>query len=177
MQLKKEECFYLGKIVRTHGVKGDVMILVDSDDPQRYKKIKSILIETDEELISHNISDVSIRNDIAKVHIKGVDDMTKAEGFLKCEVYLPLSLLPEPGENKFYLHEIINFKVIDKTKGEIGIFEKVVDLPQQIIGQIKNGNKEILVPMIPEFIERVDREEKILFLNLPDGLVDLYLTP
>jgi 16S rRNA processing protein RimM len=57
----------------------------------------------------------------------------------------------------------------------LAFFEKIIDLPQQTIGQIKNGDKEILVPMIPEFIERIDREKKILFLNLPDGLVDLYL--
>jgi 16S rRNA processing protein RimM len=175
--MQKEECFYLGKIVRTHGVKGDVMILLDADDPQRYKKIKSVYVETDGELTSFNIKQVSIQNDIAKVHIEGVDDMTKAEEFIRCEVYMPLTLLPKLDENKFYFHEIINFKVIDKTKGEIGIFEKVVDIPQQTIGQIKNGNKEILVPMIPQFIERVDRNEKILYLDLPEGLVDLYMNP
>jgi 16S rRNA processing protein RimM len=43
--------------------------------------------------------------------------MTKAEEFLKCEVYLPLSFLPKPAENRFYLHEVINFKVIDTIKG------------------------------------------------------------
>jgi 16S rRNA processing protein RimM len=175
--MQKEECFYLGKIVRTHGVKGDVMILLDADDPQRYKKIKSVYVETDGELTSFTIKQVSIQNDIAKVHIEGVDDMTKAEEFIRCEVYMPLTLLPKLDENKFYFHEIINFKVIDKTKGEIGIFEKVVDIPQQTIGQIKNGNKEILVPMIPQFIERVDRNEKILYLDLPEGLVDLYMNP
>lgn len=175
--MKKEEYFYFGKIVRTHGVKGDVMIYLDVDDPQRYKKMKSAFIEKDEELNSFSISTVTIRDNIAKVHIKGVDDMTKAEEFVKCEVYLPLSKLPKLDENKFYFHEILNFKVIDKTKGEIGIFEKIVDMPQQTIAQIKYGDKEILVPMIPEFIERVDRDEKILYLDLPDGLVDLYLNP
>jgi 16S rRNA processing protein RimM len=175
--MQKEECFYLGKIVRTHGVKGDVMILLDADDPQRYKKMKSIFVETDGELTSFNIKQVSIQNDIAKVHIEGVDDMTRAEEFIRCEVYMSLAFLPKLDENKFYFHEIINFKVIDKTMGEIGIFEKVVDIPQQTIGQIKNGNKEILVPMIPQFIERVDRNEKILYLDLPEGLVDLYMNP
>ncbi|MEO5572757.1 MAG: ribosome maturation factor RimM [Bacteroidia bacterium] len=173
--MKKEDCFYLGKIIRTHGVKGDVMIFLDVDDPVRYKKIKSILLDVDEQLTSFTISEVSIRDNIAKVHLEGVDDMTKAEGFLKCDTYLPLSKLPKLDENHFYFHEIINFKVIDKTEGEIGIFEKVLDMPQQTIGQIKNGDKEVLIPMIPEFIERVDRNEKILYLNLPEGLTDLYL--
>jgi|SRR6185436_9578550 len=173
--MKKEECFYLGKIIRTHGVKGDVMVYLDVDNPQQYKKLKSIFIEREEIITPFNISTVSIRDNIARIHITGVDDMTKAEEFLKCEVYLPLSKLPKLDKNKFYLHEIINFKVIDRTKGEIGIFEKIIDLPHQTVAQIKNGNKEILVPMIPEFIESVNREEKILYLDLPEGLVDLYL--
>lgn len=177
MTIKKEDCFYLGKVIRTHGIKGDVMIYLDVDDPERYKKMKSFYVEKDDELSAFNANLISIRDNVAKVHIKGVDDMTKAEEFLKCEVYLPLSKLPKLEENKFYFHEIINFKVVDKTKGEIGVFEKVVDFPQQAIAQIKNGKKEILVPMIPEFIERIDREEKILFLNLPEGLVDLYMNP
>ena len=153
------------------------MILLDVDDPMRYKKMKSVLLEVDEQLTSFNISEISIRDNIARVHLEGVDDMTKAEAFLKCDAYLPLSKLPKPGENHFYFHEIINFKVIDKTEGEIGIFEKVLDMPHQTIGQIKNGDKEVLVPMIPEFIERVDRNEKILYLNLPEGLTDVYLNP
>jgi 16S rRNA processing protein RimM len=175
--MKKEDCFYLGKIVRTHGVKGDMMILLDVDDPVRYKKMKSVFLDVNEQLTSFNISQVSIRDSIVKVHLEGVDDMTKAETFLKCDAYLPLSKLQKLDETHFYFHEIINFKVIDKTKGAIGVFEKVVDIPQQTIGQIKNGNKEILVPMIPQFIERVDRNEKILYLDLPEGLVDLYLYP
>lgn len=173
--MKKEDCFYLGKIIRTHGVKGDLMIYLDVDDPMRYKKMKSVFLEVDEQLIAFNVKQVSIRDAIAKVHLEGLDDMTKAEEFLKCDAYMPLSKLPKPGKNNFYFHEIINFKVIDKTEGEIGIFEKVLEMPQQTIGQIKKGNKEILVPMIPEFIQSIDRNEKILYMDLPEGLVNLYL--
>lgn len=175
--MKKEECYLAGKIIRTHGVKGDLMIFLDVDNPARYKKMKSLLIEKNELLISFKITQVVIHENIARVHLDGVEDMTRAEEYLKCDVYLPLSFLPKLEGKNFYFHEVINFKVIDKEKGEIGIFEKIIDSPQQTIAQIKNGDKEILVPMIKEFIEGIDRNEKILYLNLPEGLVDLYLAP
>lgn len=162
--------------MRTHGVKGDLLIFLDVDDPKRYKKINSLMVERDGQLISFDITKVSLHENIITVHLEGIENMTKAEEFIKCDVYLPLSSLPKLDEKRFYFHEVINFKVIDKTKGEIGVFEKVFDSPHQTIAQIKNGDKEILVPMISEFIDRVDRKEKILYLNLPDGLVDLYLT-
>ncbi len=173
--MKKEEAYLLGKIIRTHGVKGDVMIFLDADDPGHYKKLKNLFIERDEELMPFNVSRVSIQDNIARLHLEGIEDMTAAEGLLKSNVYMPLTFLPELGDKRFYFHEVINFKVVDKEKGEIGIFEKVIESSHQTIGQIKNGNKEILVPLIKEFIDHIDRKEKTLYLNLPEGLVDLYL--
>lgn len=173
--MKKEECYLLGKIIRTHGVKGDVMVFMDVDKPDRYKQLKTLWVEKNGELISFDVKKAAVHTNIATIHLEGVDDMTTAENYLKCEVYLPLSLLPELDETKFYFHEVINFKVVDRIKGEIGIFEKVLDRPQQTIAQLKNGDKEILIPMVGEFIEKVDRKEKILYLNLPEGLVDIYL--
>jgi 16S rRNA processing protein RimM len=176
--MKKEDCYLAGKIIRTHGVKGDVQIFLDVDDPKRYKKMKSLLVEKNGGLISYDVTKVSILNNIAIVHLAGIDTMTKAEELLKCEVYLPLAFLPPlTEENNFYLHEVINYKVIDKEKGEIGIFEKVFELPGQNIAQIKQGDKEILIPVIKKFIERIDRKEKTLYLDLPDGLLDVYLNP
>ncbi|MFI5220581.1 MAG: ribosome maturation factor RimM [Bacteroidia bacterium] len=175
--MKKEECYLAGKIIRAHGVKGDLQVFLDVDDPKRYKKMKSLLVEKDGGLISYDVTKVSILNNIAIVHLAEIDTMTRAEELLKCDVYLPLSFLPELDEKNFYFHEVINYKVVDKDKGEIGIFEKVYGLPHQNIAQIKQGDKEILIPVIKNFIERIDRKEKTLYLDLPEGLIDVYLNP
>ncbi|MFI5219478.1 MAG: 16S rRNA processing protein RimM, partial [Bacteroidia bacterium] len=56
--MNKEECYLAGKIIRTHGVKGDLQVFLDVDDPKRYKKMKSLLVEKDGGLISYDVTKV-----------------------------------------------------------------------------------------------------------------------
>jgi 16S rRNA processing protein RimM len=83
-------------------------------------------------------------------------------------------MLPELGDTEFYDHEIINFSVIDKKEGKIGIVEQVIDLPSNPLLQIIDGEKEVLVPLIPGLVTHVNRKEKILEINTPEGLLELY---
>jgi 16S rRNA processing protein RimM len=94
---------------------------------------------------------------------------------MNCELYLPLSSLPKLEGNKFYYHEIEGFKVEDTRLGNIGIIQRVNDSNAQPLFEILNGSTEILVPLIDDFIVKIDRENKIIYLNTPEGLVDLYL--
>ena len=79
------------------------------------------------------------------------------------------------GENEFYFHEIIGYEVQDKRHGFIGCVEEILDRPEQEIIRILKGKKEILVPLTDEMISKIDRKKKILILDTPEGLVDLYL--
>ena len=91
-----------------------------------------------------------------------------------CDLYLPLDLLPKLSGNNFYYHEIIGFQVIDTKYGEVGSIVSVNDRTAQALFEIINQGKEILIPIIDEFIVSIDRESKILTVQTPDGLLDLY---
>ena len=91
------------------------------------------------------------------------------------EVYLPLTLLPKLEGNKFYFHEVVGFSVIDEQKGDIGTLASVIDHPAQPLFQVMKNGIEILIPVIDPVIKRVDREHKTLFIEAPNGLIDLYL--
>jgi 16S rRNA processing protein RimM len=89
---------------------------------------------------------------------------------------LPLQRLPKLKGNKFYFHEVIGFEVIDKTKGVIGNIDKIMDHPAQPILQIlHNTGKEILIPIADDIVLDVDRKNKQICIQAPDGLIDLYL--
>ena len=174
-QMDKKDFFVLGKIIRTHGIKGGLVIFLDVDIPEKYLKLKSVFMEEGSELKEFSMEVISLKNNLAMIQIAGVDDINKAETFLKREVFLPLKFLAKPAENKFYIHEAFGFKVVDKTKGEIGIFEKVVELSGQNIAQVKFNEKEILFPLIPVFVISIDMENKAMQVDLPEGLVEMYL--
>lgn len=176
-----EACYYLGYTSKIHGKEGSIVIKLDVDQPAFYKKLESVFIQMnkmDTELIPFFISSTQLTNtDALIIKIEDVDGVEQAKDLIGKEVYLPLEMLPPLKGNKFYFHEVIEFVVEDKTKGEIGVVNQVLDYPQQAILEIINANQtEILVPITDEIILEVNREEKKIFINAPEGLIDLYLS-
>ena len=98
-----------------------------------------------------------------------------ADELIGREVYLPLNMLPKLEGNKFYYHEVVGFKAIDQEKGAFGIIEKVTDNGVQALFEISYNEATILVPLIDEFIVKVDRENQEILFNTAPGLIDLYL--
>ena len=76
---------------------------------------------------------------------------------------------------RFYFHEIIGFTVVDTEKGELGPVTDVLEYPTQAILQVMKGKKEILIPILDQVIQNVDRDNKILTITAPEGLIDMYL--
>ena len=98
-----------------------------------------------------------------------------ADSLVKCDVYLPLSALPKLEDDKFYFHEVIGFKVTDINYGNVGIIKSINDTTAQALFEIDKDGIEILIPMNDAFINKVDKKNKTIELNTPDGLIDLYL--
>jgi 16S rRNA processing protein RimM len=89
---------------------------------------------------------------------------------------LPLTLLPKLTGDQFYFHEIIGFKVVDRVFGEVGIIVKINETAAQPLFEIDREGKEIFIPMVDEFIKKVDRANKTIEVQTPDGLIELYLS-
>ena len=99
-----------------------------------------------------------------------------AKKIVRKDLYLPDAILPELSGTNFYDHEVVGFTVIDKNYGEVGKLEVVVDLKANPLLQIKNGEKEILVPLIDGVVQKVDRDKKELHISAPEGLIEMYLS-
>lgn len=174
--MHKQDCFYLGKIAKKFSYKGEVLIYLDTDEPESYTNMESVFVEINKHLVPFFIVSSSLhKGDFLRTRFEDVDSEDEADKLLGCEVYLPLSFLPELEGNKFYFHEIIGFDAEDQRLGVVGKIVGVNDSSAQPLFEIKNGDIEILVPMIDDFIIKVDRENKKIVLNTPEGLIDLYL--
>ncbi len=173
--MNKNDFFYLGRIVKAYGKKGELNVVLDTDKPENYKDLKSVFLDLKGNLIPYFIEKIQIKNNKAIIKLKDVLTPEIAEMFVNAEIFLPLDQLPKLTGNKFYYHDIIGYTIIDKTYGSIGKVEKVLDLPQQAILQIKYKNKEILVPITDEIIKIVDRNNKQIKIEAPKGLIEIYL--
>lgn len=177
--MKKEidsypDYYELGSIIRTHGIKGDVVIYLDTDEPGRYKKMKNAWLEINGTLKEYKVSKSSVADKTAIIHLDGIDDINVAENYIKHRIFLPLSSLPKLSGKNFYFHEIIGFTVIDKTEGEIGPLTDVFELTQHPVGEADWKGVKVLFPLIKDFIQEIKREEKQLLVDLPEGMLDVY---
>ena len=174
--MRKEDCFYLGKVAKKFSFKGEVLLFLDTDEPELYENMESVFVEMSNNLIPFFIEQSALhKNDLLRVKFEDVDSEDDANELIGREIYLPLKMLPKLEGNKFYFHEVIGFAIEDKTHGNIGVIESVNDTTAQPLFEVRHGNKEMLIPMIDHFIIEVDRKNKIIRMDLPDGLVEMYL--
>ena len=174
--MRKEDCFYLGKIVRKHSFKGEVVIKLDTDEPELYQNMESIFVDLGNNLIPFFIEKSLLqKGNQLRTRFQGISSEEDADAILKSDVYLPIELLPPLTGNKFYYHEVIGFTIVDSKYGEVGRLVNVNDKAAQPLFEIEKDEKEIFIPMIDEFIKNVDRVKKQITVSTPDGLIDLYL--
>ncbi len=174
--MKKEDCFYLGKIVRKYSFKGELLAKLDTDEPELYTEMESVFVDFGHNLVPFFIDRSQLhKSTLLRVKFEDVDTEEDAEDLIGAGLYLPLDLLPQLEGDKFYYHEIIGFTAVDENFGEIGVITGINDSTAQAIFEIDRDGKEILIPMIDDFISTLDRPNKKIHLKVPDGLIDLYL--
>ncbi len=174
--MRKEDCFYLGKIAKKFSFKGEVLIYLDTDEPELYQEMESIFVEFNKNLIPFFIENSNLhKGDFLRVKFEDIDNEEQADEIINCEVYLPLKMLPKLEGNKFYFHELIGFEIEDKRLGVFGKIVSINDTSAQPLFEVVNGNVEILIPMIDQFLVKIDRENKKVIMDLPEGLVEMYL--
>ncbi len=174
--MQKEDCFYLGKIARKHSFKGELVLKLDSDEPELYADLDAIFIDLNGSLLPFFIEKSLLqKGNQLRVKFEGVDSEREAESLLKQDAYLPLELLPKLEGNKFYYHEVIGFSIEDINYGNIGIITGINDQSAQALFEVKKESIELLIPMIDEFIKQVDRKNKKIIVQTPEGLINMYL--
>ena len=173
--MRKEDCFYLGRIVRKHSFKGEVVLKLDTDEPELYQEMESVFVNIGNNMIPFFIKDSLLqKGNQLRVNFETIQSEADADALLKAGVYLPLSMLPKLTGKKFYFHEIIGFAAEDIAYGAIGTVTGVNDSSAQPLFEIEKEEMQILVPMIDDFIVKIDREQQKILLKTPAGLLDMY---
>ena len=174
--MTKDECFYLGKIVSKFSFKGEVLIKLDTDEPEAYTEMESVFVDYNDNLVPFFIEKSALhKSDLLRVKFEDVDTEEDADDLMRADIYLPLSMLPELEDDKFYFHEVIGYSAEDTQHGKIGTIKRINDNRAQPLFEIDFNGKEILIPVNDDFISRVDKKNKTIYFDTPVGLIDIYL--
>ena len=174
--MEKKDCFYLGKIIKKFSFKGEVLVKLDTDEPELYENIDAMFIDLRNSLVPFFIESSQFhKSELLRVKFEEVDTEEDADSILKCDVYLPLAFLPKLEDDKFYFHEVIGYTVEDVNFGKVGVIKSINDSTAQSLFEIDRDGTQILIPMNDDFIKKVDKKKKSILVETPEGLIDLYL--
>ena len=176
--MTKKECFYLGKVVSQFSFKGEVLIKLDTDDPESFTGMESVFVDYNDNLVPFLIERSRLhKSDLLRVKFEDVDSEEDADDLMKADLYLPLSLLPKLEGDKFYYHEVIGFTVTDEHFGSVGVITGINDTTTQALFEIDHDGIEVLIPLNDAFIVKVERSIKNIMVTTPPGLIELYVDP
>ena len=171
-----DECFELGHIVKPHGTKGEVQVLLDVDDPGNYYKMESVLVVMGQTSIPFFITHIRTGGKGMVIKFDEVDTIGQANELRNAKLFLPLDLLPKLKAGQFYYHDIIGYQIVDESLGELGVIKEVYLKDKQDLIIMAYNDKEVLIPVSDEIVLSTDSESKKLMVHLPEGLLDVYLS-
>lgn len=169
------EYFNTGKIVAAYGLHGEIILLHKTGKADAFRDVKTVFIEEKlNSFIPYFIESTRIRNN-EEVYLKLEGIVTKegATKLLQKQVYLDednFRKVISPESPLFYL----GFSVRDKTTGVIGQVSEIVEMPGQILLKIYQNDKELLIPLNGNALQKIDQTHKIIHVLLPEGLLDVY---
>lgn len=174
--MKKADCKLLGTLSKPHGYKGHMVLIADSSLPENFEDWESVFVEIDGLLIPFLFEEINhSHTDSAIIGFQDYENIDLIAELLHCKVYAPLDKFPKKKRHVFELSDLEGYLVTDSKYGDIGIVHEILDYNQNILLRILKDKKEILIPAQESIIENIDSRKKIIFINAPEGLIDMYL--
>ena len=162
--MEKKQYIEAGRIVHTHGVAGEVKIEVWLDSPQFLKSFKRCFIDRREvKLLS-----ARVHKGFLIVKLEGVEDVNAAMALKGRTVFIDRADARLP-KGAFFLQDIIGASVVDESGSEIGKLVDVMETPASNVYVVK-GEREHLIPAVPEFILSTDADNGIITVHLIEGM-------
>ncbi len=170
-----DSCFQFGKFIKPHGLKGELQVMVTTEHADYLKNIKSIFLNINDRLVPFFIQKLSLLNKTkAIILLEDVVSEDEAGQFSGVTIHMPLTNLPALKKDQFYYHEVIGYMVVDQKLGALGTIDQIYEMPgQDLIAVIYHGN-EVLIPISDQIVFSADHSLKVVHVELPEGLLDLY---
>ncbi len=173
--MRKQDCFHFGTVTRTHALKGEVVAHLLADNNTHFKNLESVFVELNNQLVPFFISGISIRGNSAIIKFDDYDSKEEGQKLIKCMLFLPNVMMPEPEEGEVNHHQLVGYAMLDPAGKPLGAIEAIDEYPAQLIIRTTHQGREVLIPMADDFVVQIDHEAKTVTLNLPEGYIDLYL--
>jgi len=167
------EYLQIGKIVNTHGVRGEVKLIPLTDDPRRFDELEWVYIEKDGRIDKHTIQQVKYIKGFVMIKFSGMDTIDEANQYRDCFVLVDRKNAVKLPEDSFFICDLIGCSVYDEKGILLGELSDVLQTGSNDVYVIKNKSyKEILIPALKSVVRSVLPEQKRIDVVIPKGLLD-----
>ena len=169
-----ENLLRVGVITSTHGVRGEVKVFPTTDDMNRFKKLKSVILDTGKEHKTLNIEGVKFFKNMVILKFKGLDNINDVEMWRQKDLLITRDQAVKLSPDENFIVDLIGLTVMTDTGEKLGIMQDVLQTGANDVYIVKmESGKEVLLPAIKDCILNVDLEKGEMLVHVLDGLLDL----
>jgi len=169
----KTDIFPIGQINKPHGVNGEMSFSFTTDVFDR-EHVPYFIFELDGIFVPFFVDEFRFKGSTTGLlKLDGITNEEQARAFYGLAIYLPKSFLEKVEDNEIELDYFAGFIIMDEVKGNIGTISEVDKTTENILFVIPIKNDELLIPAGEEYIKDIDHDKKIIYMALPEGLLDL----
>lgn len=163
----------VGVITQTHGVRGEVKVFPTTDDVQRFKKLKQVILDTGKEQLPLEIQNVKFFKQFVIVKFKGIDDINDIEKYKRCPLLVTREHAVKLEEDEYFIADMIGMEIVTENDEIFGTLKDVIATGANDVYVIESvAHGEVLIPAIKECILNVNVEEQKMTVHLMDGLIE-----
>ena len=168
-----EDLLKVGIISSTHGIRGEVKVFPTTDDPQRFKKLKNILLDSGKEKRNLKIQSVKFFKQFVILKFEEIDDINDIEKYKGSGLYVTRDQAVKLKKDEYFIADLIGLTVIAEEEKLEGILKDVMETGANDVYVIElTDGRELLLPAIKECVLSVDIEKGEMQIRLLDGLLD-----
>jgi len=172
--LSENQLINIGFISKPSGFKGDLLFAFDNDDAEEYTSAKFFFIELEGKPVPFLAENIKLNGTSLIVKLQDVNTEEEAKKLTGKKLSIEKSAASH-SEDELDWYELIGYQIIENTYGALGMIEHIEETTQQLIAKCTVEGKEVLFPLHEDFILEIDDEKKLLRIDLPEGLLDIYL--
>lgn len=168
-----EDRLQVGVITSTHGVRGEVKVFPTTDDPNRFKRLKEVILDTGKEEMVLEIEGVKFFKQFAILKFKGFDNINDIETYRQKSLYVTRKNAVRLKRDEYFIADLMGLKVLDEQETRIGVLKDVMETGANDVYIIEMmDGKELLLPAIKQCILNVDIENGFMQVHILEGLLD-----
>lgn len=169
-----DDLLQVGVITTTHGVRGEVKVFPTTDDPERFRVLESVILDTGKEKINLEISGVKFFKNLVILKFKGIDDINEVEKYRKMGLFVTRKQAVKLEENEYFIADLIGLRVVSEDGEVFGVLKDVLQTGANDVYVIGvDGEEDLLLPAIRECVKEVDIEKGNILVHLLPGLREL----